>query len=242
MTLNSIFSLNETLDNIPLIQRTCCFNAAVAIKNYHKGYSNESERIFNLFEKSGTNNLKYTLNAGLNFSSYLCVLNQFEKAKVIIEKCLNYLKHFNSANKNDLFNKLLIEKYFIELEKSFYNGTIVEKEYLSNIAKKWPEYNNYKNKLIYPIMRTLYNLRDYKGLKSFIEIVKKDPELDKWLVCDIEHYAALIEIQFHKRLDKGKLLLSKCIKNLLYENDNHFLSVKYRIFTTFANHYSSDKN
>ena len=91
-------------------------------------------------------------------------------------------------------------------------------------------------------MRTLYNLRDYKGLKSFIEIVKKDNELDKWLVCDIEHYAALIEIQFHKRLDKGKLLLSKCIKNLLYENDNNFLSVKSRIFTTLANHYSSDKN
>ena len=59
---------------------------------------------------------------------------------------------------------------------------------------------------------------------------------------DIEHYAALIEIQFHKRLDKGKLLLSKCIKNLLYENYNHFLSVKSRIFTTFANHYSNDKN
>ena len=78
-----------------------------------------------------------------------------------------------SINKNNLFNQLLIEKYFIELEKSFYNGTIIEKEYLSNIAEKWLEYRNYKNKLIYPIMRTLYNLRDYKGLKSFIEIVKK---------------------------------------------------------------------
>ena len=242
LSLNSIFSLNETLDNIPLIQRTCCFNAAIAIKNYHKGYSNENERIFNLFEKSGTNNLTYTLDAGLNLSSNLCVLNQFDKANIIIEKCLNYLKHYNSVNKNDLFNQLLIEKYFIELEKSFCNGTIIEKEYLSNIAEKWLEYSNYKNKLIYPIMRTLYNLRDYKGLKSFIEIVKKDNELDKWLVCDIEHYAALIEIQFHKRLDKGKLLLSKCIKNLLYENDNNFLSVKSRIFTTFANHYSSDKN
>ena len=43
-------------------------------------------------------------------------------------------------------NQLLIEKHFIELEKSFYNGTIVEKEYLSNITEKWLEYSNYKNK------------------------------------------------------------------------------------------------
>ena len=241
IALNNIFYLNETLNNIPLVQRTCCFNAAVAIKNHYKEYSNESERIFNLFEKSGTNNLANIIDAGLNAIANLCVLNQFEKANIIIEKCLNYLKNYNSVNKNKFLNQILIDKYFIELEKSFHNDTSIKEEYLFNIIDKWLEYDDYKNKLIYPIMRTLYNFRDFKGLSNYIKIVKNNTELPKWLDCDVDHYSALLEIQFHKKLNKGKLLLSKCIKNIINENGNEFLSVKSRIFTTFGNHFSDDK-
>ncbi len=241
IALNNIFHLNQNLDNIPLIQRTCCFNAAVAMKKFYKQYSNESERIFNLFEKSGTNNLSNTIDAGLDAIANLCILNQFEKADIIIEKCLNYLKNYNLENKSNYLNQTLIERYFIELEKSFYNGINIEKKYLFNIIDKWFEYGSYKNKLIYPIMRTLYNLRDFKGLSNYIKIVKNNSELPKWLECDVDHYSALLEIQFNKKLDKGKLLLLKCIKTLSNEKGNEFLSVKSRIFTTFGNHFSNDK-
>ena len=241
IALNNIFYLNENLDNIPLIERTCCFNAAVAIKTHQKEYTNESERIFNLFEKSGTNNLEYTIDSGLDAIANFCVLNQFDKANIIVEKCLNYLKNYNLVNKNNFLNQILIEKYFIELEKSFHNGKSIEQEYLVNIIDKWLENDNYKNKLIYPIMRTFYDLRDFKGLSNYIQIVKNNSELPKWLECDVDHYSALLEIQFHKKLDKGKLILSNCIKKLINENGNEFLSVKSRIFTTFGNHYINDK-
>ena len=90
-------------------------------------------------------------------------------------------------------------------------------------------------------MRTLYNFRAFKGLTNNIKIVKNNSKLPKWLDCDVDHYSALLEIQFHKKLDKGKLILTKCINNIINENGNEFLSVKSRIFTTFGNHFSNDK-
>ena len=94
-TLNAlinIFSLNNDLENIPLTQRTCCFTAATALKNSQNDFALESERIFNLFEKSGYNYIEQIFYSGLDLIGNLCVLNQFERANIIANKCQNYLK------------------------------------------------------------------------------------------------------------------------------------------------------
>ena len=100
-TLNAlikIFSLNNDLENIPLTQRTCCFTAATALKNSQNDFALESERIFNLFEKSGYNYIEQIFYSGLDLIGNLCVLNQFEKASIIANKCQNYLKNYNGLN------------------------------------------------------------------------------------------------------------------------------------------------
>ena len=110
------------MENIPLTQRTCCFTAATALKSFQNDFALESERIFNLFEKSGYNYIEQIFYSGLDLIGNLCVLNQFEKASIIANKCQNYLKNYNGPKYNKLLNDISVEKYFIQFEKVFHSG------------------------------------------------------------------------------------------------------------------------
>jgi len=119
IALNNIFLLNEKLDKIPLIQRTFCYSAAISLKKYKNEFNNEIERIFNLLEKSGANYTEEIILSGLELISNLCILSQFKKANIIINKCLNYIKNYNSFKKESLLNKIIIERHYINLEQLF---------------------------------------------------------------------------------------------------------------------------
>ena len=108
IALNNIFLLNEKLDKIPLIQRTFCYSTAKSLQKYKNEFNNEIERIFNLLEKSGANYTEEIILSGLELISNLCILSQFEKANIIINKCLNYIKNYNSFKKESLLNKIII--------------------------------------------------------------------------------------------------------------------------------------
>ena len=242
-TLNAlikIFALNNDLENIPLTQRTCCFTAAKALKSTQNDFALESERIFNLFEKSGYNYIEQIFYSGLDLIGNLCVLNQFEKANMIANKCQNYLKNYNGAKYNKLLNDISIEKYFIQFEKVFYTG-LNDNESITNLLDSWLDLDDYKTKLIYPAMRTLYNSREYPKLIEFIKDLKNEKELPEWLVYDIEHYSALIEIYYNQNKELGKKMLLKCINKLKDEKDNDHLAVSSRIFTSFSNNFPKEK-
>ena len=242
-TLNAlikIFSLNNDLENIPLTQRTCCFTAATALKNSQNDFALESERIFNLFEKSGYNYIEQIFYSGLDLIGNLCVLNQFERASIIANKCQNYLKNYNGTKYNKLLNDISVEKYFIQFEKVFYSG-LKDNGSITNLLDNWYDLDNYKIKLIYPAMRTLYNTREYPKLVKFIKDLKQEKELPDRLVYDIDHYSALVEIYYNQNKELGKKLLLKCINKLQDQKDNDHLAVSSRIFTSFGNNYPKEK-
>ena len=242
-TLNAlinIFSLNNDLENIPLTQRTCCFTAATALKNSQNDFALESERIFNLFEKSGYNYIEQIFYSGLDLIGNLCVLNQFERASIIANKCQNYLKNYNGNKYNKLLNDISVEKYFIQFEKVFHSG-LKDNGSITNLLDNWFDLDNYKIKLIYPAMRTLYNTREYPKLVKFIEDLKQEKELPDWLVYDIDHYSALVEIYYNQNKELGKKLLLKCINKLKDQKDDDHLAVSSRIFTSFGNNYPKEK-
>ena len=242
-TLNAlikIFSLNNDLENIPLTQRTCCFTAATALKSSQSDFALESERIFNLFEKSGYNYIEQIFYSGLDLIGNLCVLNQFDKANIIANKCQNYLKNYNGTKYNKLLNDISVEKYFIQFEKVFHSG-LNDNESITNLIDTWLDLDEYKTKLIYPAMRTLYNTREYPKLIKFIKDLKNEKELPEWLVYDIEHYSALIEIYHNQNKELGKKLLLKCINKLKNQKDNDYLAVSSRIFTSFGNNFPKEK-
>ena len=242
-TLNAlinIFSLNNDLENIPLTQRTCCFTAATALKNSQNDFALESERIFNLFEKSGYNYIEQIFYSGLDLIGNLCVLNQFERASIIANKCQNYLKNYNGNKYNKLLNDISVEKYFIQFEKVFHSG-LKDNGSITNLLDNWFDLDNYKIKLIYPAMRTLYNTREYPKLVKFIKDLKQEKELPDWLVYDIDHYSALVEIYYNQNKELGKKLLLKCINKLKDQKDDDHLAVSSRIFTSFGNNYPKEK-
>ena len=242
-TLNAlinIFSLNNDLENIPLTQRTCCFTAATALKNSQNDFALESERIFNLFEKSGYNYIEQIFYSGLDLIGNLCVLNQFEKASIIANKCQNYLKNYNGNKYNKLLNDISVEKYFIQFEKVFHSG-LKDNGSITNLLDNWFDLDNYKIKLIYPAMRTLYNTREYPKLVKFIKDLKQEKELPDWLVYDVDHYSALVEIYYNQNKELGKKLLLKCINKLKDQKDDDHLAVSSRIFTSFGNNYPKEK-
>ena len=238
--LTNIFALNNDLENIPLTQRTCCFTAATTLKNSQSDFALESERIFNLFEKSGYNYIEEIIYSGLDLVSNLCVLNQFEKANIIANKCQNYLKNFNGSKYNKLLNDITVEKYFIQFEKMFHSG-LNDNDSIISLFDNWLDLDDYKTKLIYPAMRTLYNAREYTKLIRFIKDLKEDKELPKWLIYDIDHYLALIEIYHNQNKELGKKQLLKCINDLKHERDNDYLAVSSRIFTSFGNNFPKEK-
>ena len=242
-TLNAlinIFSLNNDLENIPLTQRTCCFTAATALKNSQNDFALESERIFNLFEKSGYNYIEQIFYSGLDLIGNLCVLNQFERASIIANKCQNYLKNYNGNKYNKLLNDISVEKYFIQFEKVFHSG-LKDNGSITNLLDSWFDLDNYKIKLIYPAMRTLYNTREYPKLVKFIKDLKQEKELPDWLVYDVDHYSALVEIYYNQNKELGKKLLLKCINKLKDQKDDDHLAVSSRIFTSFGNNYPKEK-
>ena len=242
-TLNAlinIFSLNNDLENIPLTQRTCCFTAATALKNSQNDFALESERIFNLFEKSGYNYIEQIFYSGLDLIGNLCVLNQFERASIIANKCQNYLKNYNGNKYNKLLNDISVEKYFIQFEKVFHSG-LKDNGSITNLLDNWFDLDDYKIKLIYPAMRTLYNTREYPKLVKFIKDLKQEKELPDWLVYDIDHYSALVEIYYNQNKELGKKLLLKCINKLKDQKDDDHLAVSSRIFTSFGNNYPKEK-
>ena len=242
-TLNAlikIFSLNNDLENIPLTQRTCCFTAATALKSSQNDFALESERIFNLFEKSGYNYIEQIFYSGLDLIGNLCVLNQFEKASIIANKCQNYLKNYSGPKYNKLLNDISVEKYFIQFEKVFHSG-LNDNGSITNLLDNWFDLDNYKTKLIYPAMRTLYNTREYPKLIKFIKDLKQEKELPEWLVYDIDHYSALIEIYYNQNKELGKKMLLKCINKLKDQKDDDHLAVSSRIFTSFGNNFPKEK-
>ena len=143
----------------------------------------------------------------------LCVLNEFERANIIANKCQNYLKIYNGAKYNKLLNDITVEKYFIEFEKVFHSG-LNDSESITNLLDNWLDLDDYKTKLIYPAMRTLYNAREYQKLIKFIKDLKKEKELPEWLIYDIDHYSALIEIYYNQNKLLGKKMLLKSINKL----------------------------
>ena len=242
-TLNAlinIFSLNNELVNIPLTQRTCCFMAATALKDSQGDFAVESDRIFNLFEKSGYNYIEQIFYSGLDLISNLCVLNQFDKADIIANKCHNYLKNYNGPKYNKLLNDISVEKYFIQCEKMFHSG-LNDSDSIMSLIDNWLELDDYKTKLIYPVMRTLYNAKEYTKLIKFIKYLKEHKELPKWLVYDIDHYSALIQIYHNQNKEIGKKMLIKCIINLKDQKENDYLAVSSRIFTSFGNNFPNEK-
>lgn len=242
-TLNaliSVFLLNNDLENIPLTQRTCCFTAATALKNLQSDFALESERIFNLFEKSGYNHIEQIFYSGLDLISNLCVLNQFEKANVIANKCQNYLKNYNGSEYKKLLNDISVEKYFIQFEKIFHSG-LNDNGSIISLLDNWLDFDNYKTKLIYPAMRTLYNAKEYIKLIKFIKVLKQEKELPEWVIYDIEHYSALIEIYHNQNKELGKKLLLQCINKLKNKKNNDYLAVSSRIFTSFGNNFPKEK-
>ncbi len=242
-TLNAlinIFSLNNDLENIPLTQRTCCFTAASALKSSQSDFALESERIFRLFEKSGYNYIEEIFYSGLNLIGNLCVLNQFEKANKIANKCQNYLKIYNGVKYNKLLNDISVEKYFIQFEKIFHSG-LNDSEGITNLLDIWLDLDDYKTKLIYPIMRTLYNAKEYPKLIKFIQVLKQEKKLPEWLVYDIDHYSALIEIYYNQNKELGKKLLLDCIKKLKSQKDKDYLAVSSRVFTSYGNNFPKEK-
>ena len=90
-------------------------------------------------------------------------------------------------------------------------------------------------------MRTLYNTKKYKKLIKFIKDLKQDKKLPKWLVNDINHYSALIEIYHNQNKELGKKLLLECINNLKNQKNNDYLAVSSRIFTSFGNNFPKEK-
>ena len=90
-------------------------------------------------------------------------------------------------------------------------------------------------------MRTLYNMREYPKLVKFIKDLKKEKELPEWLVYDIDHYSALVEIYYNQNKELGKKLLLKCINKLKDQKDDDHLAVSSRIFTSFGNNYPKEK-
>lgn len=240
IALNNIFLLNEKLDKIPLIQRTFCYSAAISLKKYKNEFNNEIERIFNLLEKSGANYTEEIILSGLELISNLCILSLFEKANIIINKCLNYIKNYNSFKKESLLNKIIIERHYINLEQLFYEGNSKPKDFKYDFLDDWLEFDNSKNKLIYPIMRTLYNFREYDKLNSFIKNVEKKTDLPKWLYNDINHYKALLQIYYYNDKNKGKDILLKCINDLNNDYDSDTKGVKARIYTSYGNIFPDD--
>ena len=237
--LMNIFSLNNDLENISLTQRTCCHTAATALKNFQSDFALESERIFNLFEKSGYNYIEQIFYSGLDLIGNLCVLNQFERANIIANKCQNYLKIYNGAKYNKLLNDISVEKYFIQFEKVFHSG-LNDSESITNLLDNWLVLDDYKTKLIYPVMRTLYNAREYPKLIKFIKDLKKEKELPEWLVYDIDHYSALIEIYYNQNKELGKKMLLKSIYKLKDQKDNEYLAVSSRVFTSYGNNFPKE--
>ena len=170
----------------------------------------------------------------------ICVLNQFERASIIANKCQNYLKNYNGNKYNKLLNDISVEKYFIQFEKVFHSG-LKDNGSITNLLDNWFDLDNYKIKLIYPAMRTLYNTREYPKLVKFIKDLKQEKELPDWLVYDIDHYSALVEIYYNQNKELGKKLLLKCINKLKDQKDDDHLAVSSRIFTSFGNNYPKEK-
>ncbi len=63
------------------------------------------------------------------------VLNQFDKANIIANKCQNYLKNYNGTKYKNL-NDISVEKYFIQFEKVFHSG-LNDNESIENLLDSW---------------------------------------------------------------------------------------------------------